>query len=223
MRLLASCWGVILVITVVSPFAVAQVTYCRSGLAISEQTPEQCRQRGRPSVTVAVPSRPTKVESLKVVQLQLETLGFHPGPSDGVLGPATIYAIRQFQRSIGLDPDGVITSELQSQLDQRTRPKGTVPNVVEALADTVAQAQFEGSQVTSPSPVSKSRWSNYDHPNIIVLTAIIFGLLAVVLGVLTGFACLVLKVTSALKNEALLRAVHPIVALVEARLSGIQH
>jgi hypothetical protein len=159
------------------------------------------------------------MESLKVIQLQLETLGFHPGPTDGVLGPATVYAIRQFQRSIGLDADGAITSELQSQLDQRTRQKGTVPRTVEALADTVAHAQFEGSQVTSPSPVSKSQSFNYDQPNVIVLTAIVFSLLAVVLGVLAGFACLVLKVASAFKNEAFLRAVHPIVALVEARLS----
>src|SRR4051794_28122512 len=113
------CWGVVLAVAWVPTSSVAQRAYCRSDLRIVEQAPEGCRQRGRPWVTVALPGRPTAMESLKLIQLQLTTLGFYPGPIDGRPGPATVYAIRKFQRSIGSDPDGAITSDLQSQLDQR--------------------------------------------------------------------------------------------------------
>ena len=42
------------------------------------------------------------------VQSALKRLGFHPGPVDGIPGRRTIRAIRNFQRILGLRPDGVI-------------------------------------------------------------------------------------------------------------------
>lgn len=42
------------------------------------------------------------------VQQQLAKLGFRPGPLDGVWGRQTIAALRAFQASRGLDPDGIL-------------------------------------------------------------------------------------------------------------------
>src|SRR5438552_663664 len=41
------------------------------------------------------------------MQKQLAVLGFRPGPIDGIFGPHTEAALKAFQRSRGLAPDGV--------------------------------------------------------------------------------------------------------------------
>jgi len=41
-------------------------------------------------------------------QKTLLTLGYSPGPIDGVLGPKTIKAIKEFQRDNSLVPDGIV-------------------------------------------------------------------------------------------------------------------
>jgi hypothetical protein len=201
MPLRTLCWSVVLAVTWVPTASVAQVAYCRSDLKIVQQAPEWCRQHGRPWVTVAVPGRPTDIESLKLIQLQLTALGFYPGPIDGRLGPATLYAIRKFQGSVGSDPDGAITSDLQSQLAQRTLPAGT--EVVEVRANAVFQPPSEQSQGTAPSRVPEiiHHVSNQDRPKLVVLTTVVLGLLAVALGGLAGVACLVVKVMGAFRNE----------------------
>lgn len=45
-----------------------------------------------------------------VLQLQkaLKSLGFNPGPLDGVFGPATERALREFQASVGIQQDGIL-------------------------------------------------------------------------------------------------------------------
>ena len=43
-----------------------------------------------------------------VIQQRLKTWGFAPGPIDGVLGPKTKAALLDFQKSKGLQPDGVV-------------------------------------------------------------------------------------------------------------------
>ena len=40
------------------------------------------------------------------MQERLSTLGFNVGGVDGVLGPATRNALREFQKSVGMIPDG---------------------------------------------------------------------------------------------------------------------
>lgn len=47
---------------------------------------------------------------MKVIQIQqaLATLGFKPGPLDGIWGRQTIAAVRAFQTSKGLDADGIV-------------------------------------------------------------------------------------------------------------------
>lgn len=44
----------------------------------------------------------------KKIQVALKNAGFNPGPADGEFGPQTLGAVRSFQRTNGLDPDGVV-------------------------------------------------------------------------------------------------------------------
>lgn len=45
-----------------------------------------------------------------VIELQkiLKSFGFNPGPIDGIFGPLTEKAVREFQMSVGLTPDGIV-------------------------------------------------------------------------------------------------------------------
>src|SRR3712207_744141 len=56
-------------------------------------------------------SRPGGSDLTREVQRRLRTLGFHPGPVDGLFGPRTERAVRDFQESRGLDPDGLVRGE----------------------------------------------------------------------------------------------------------------
>ena len=46
---------------------------------------------------------------VRALQQRLLQLGLNPGPIDGIYGPRTAAAIRQFQIMHGLDPDGRIS------------------------------------------------------------------------------------------------------------------
>ncbi len=47
-------------------------------------------------------------KDVEELQSQLRNLGFNPGPNDGIFGPETDKAAREFQKSVGLTPDGII-------------------------------------------------------------------------------------------------------------------
>ncbi len=49
--------------------------------------------------------------SAKQSQLALKSAGFYSGPVDGKFGPQTKEAVKAFQRSKGLNPDGVVGSK----------------------------------------------------------------------------------------------------------------
>ncbi|HEX4508893.1 MAG TPA: lytic murein transglycosylase [Burkholderiaceae bacterium] len=61
---------------------------------------------------LATLSRPQLID----LQTALSQHGFDSGQPDGVMGPATRNALRQFQRSIGLVPDGYPTLDLLQRL-----------------------------------------------------------------------------------------------------------
>jgi N-acetylmuramoyl-L-alanine amidase len=50
------------------------------------------------------------------LQRRLNALGFDAGREDGILGPETDQAIRQFQRNAGLTPDGIFGPETRTTL-----------------------------------------------------------------------------------------------------------
>ena len=59
------------------------------------------------------------------VQTHLHTLGFDPGPIDGIRGRRTIAAVRRFQHSRGLVADGLVgPATLRTLADHRARARG---------------------------------------------------------------------------------------------------
>lgn len=49
---------------------------------------------------------------VRALQERLNDIGLDPGPADGIYGPRTAAAIREFQASDGLVPDGRISEHL---------------------------------------------------------------------------------------------------------------
>ena len=72
------------------------------------------RLEGGPGVQAAWPRELPPLSRTQVLQMQqaLTQRGFDSGPADGMMGPATREALRRFQRSAGLPPDGYPTPEL---------------------------------------------------------------------------------------------------------------
>jgi peptidoglycan hydrolase-like protein with peptidoglycan-binding domain len=55
-------------------------------------------------------------ELIRMVQLTLKDSGFDPGPADGILGPKTRNAIKEFQLKNELEPTGEINEQTINQL-----------------------------------------------------------------------------------------------------------
>jgi N-acetylmuramoyl-L-alanine amidase len=55
------------------------------------------------------------------LQRRLTDMGFDAGRVDGVFGPSTDSALREFQRNVGLEPDGVCGPQTFRALDRLTR------------------------------------------------------------------------------------------------------
>ncbi len=52
----------------------------------------------------------------KQIQEALKAAGFDPGPIDGKVGGKTKEALKAFQQSLGLNPDGALTAETALEL-----------------------------------------------------------------------------------------------------------
>ena len=90
----------------------------------------------QPKAEIPSPPRPAPRESrplsgVEIAQLQgrLRTLGFNPGPADGVIGPRTVTAAREFQAAHGLTVTGAIDSALFDDVSvaqaKTMKPPGT--------------------------------------------------------------------------------------------------
>lgn len=62
-----------------------------------------------------------------VLELQkiLKGFGFNPGPLDGIFGPLTEKAVREFQMSVGLKPDGIVGPQTLKRLSDSARNFGS--------------------------------------------------------------------------------------------------
>ena len=63
-------------------------------------------------------------EDVRVLQGRLNVLGFDPGREDGIFGEQTARAVQEFQRNVGLPPDGIVGA---TTLDALGRLRGSTP------------------------------------------------------------------------------------------------
>jgi Putative peptidoglycan binding domain len=59
------------------------------------------------------------VANAKGVQQRLQNLGFDCGPIDGIVGPRTRGAVRNFQAKFGLPPDGILGPQTRELLKEK--------------------------------------------------------------------------------------------------------
>lgn len=71
-------------------------------------------------LTPAPASAEDRRAMIRSVQRALSDAGFDPGPSDGLMGPKTRAAVKQYQRRAGVDADGEIDAQLLQQLTAAT-------------------------------------------------------------------------------------------------------
>ena len=77
---------------------------------------------GGDEFTGEIPVRLTALTPRELVsagQTLLKDRGYNAGPSDGLVGPRTRAAVRQYQRDSGLPPTGEITLEIVARLEKR--------------------------------------------------------------------------------------------------------
>ena len=65
-------------------------------------------------------------DDVRALQRKLNALGFDAGKEDGSFGPRTDNAVREFQRNVGEEPDGIVGNETLTLLE-RMRPTETGP------------------------------------------------------------------------------------------------
>lgn len=97
------------------------------------------------------PVRPSPDATVQAIQQRLNELGYDAGPTDGLLGGRTVAAIRSFQQSIGMVPDGVISSSLLSRLNASLRNSGVSQDALGTRGGTEPR-NIE----TAPQPVRRS-------------------------------------------------------------------
>ena len=110
------------------------------------------QQASLPATDAAVdsPSLPLGHDDTLEVQNQLIALGFDPGPADGRVGPATIAAAQQYDKSRGGSGSVSIDSALLARLKQDTGPRLTYDQVA---ARSNARREAQG-PASAPAPAS---------------------------------------------------------------------
>ena len=55
-------------------------------------------------------------QTIRSVQHNLNRLGFHAGPEDGIMGAQTRRAVTAYQADMGMVPDGKLTPDLANRI-----------------------------------------------------------------------------------------------------------
>lgn len=66
------------------------------------------------------------------LQRRLLALGFNPGSTDGTYGPRTAAAVKAYQQSVGIQPDGLAGNITLARLAQGGAPQGAPGTAVQA-------------------------------------------------------------------------------------------
>jgi N-acetylmuramoyl-L-alanine amidase len=66
-------------------------------------------------------------DDVRDLQDRLATLGFNSGRTDGIFGPQTEAAVREFQRNYGIPPDGIVAARSVRALTGLPRMAGDLP------------------------------------------------------------------------------------------------
>ena len=82
---------------------------------------EEARWQLGDRVVHYVPGHLMVGDDVAELQRRLNQLGFDPGRNDGMFGPDTDQALREFQRSVGVEPDGVCGPDTFIAFDRLVR------------------------------------------------------------------------------------------------------
>ena len=96
-------------------------------------------------------------ESVTELQAMLKLLGFYSSPVDGNYQQSTADAVSAFQRSAGLNPDGVVGGETWNRLLPPSPPVNTASTTATPVSTTVSAAPPSApSTPTAPAPTAST-------------------------------------------------------------------
>jgi N-acetylmuramoyl-L-alanine amidase len=82
-------------------------------------------------------------DDVRDLQRKLNALGFDAGREDGLFGPRTDGAVRDFQRNVGEEPDGIVGPETIVALDRLRPPSGGPSRAVVREQETLRTMQAD--------------------------------------------------------------------------------
>jgi peptidoglycan hydrolase-like protein with peptidoglycan-binding domain/DNA-binding CsgD family transcriptional regulator len=121
-------------------------------------------------------SRPGGSDLTREIQRRLRALGFQPGPVDGLFGPRTERAVRDFQESRGLDPDGLVQGETLTELRGHVALEtaaDAAPDRPSADEASVSDAKDAPQVQRSPAPAPSE--GLMDDPIVLTLLMVLVG------------------------------------------------
>jgi len=130
-------------------------------LALRNEVPSMTDKDTHPKASIATSRAPETVKSsvsqstVKAAQESLRDKGYQPGPIDGIVGPKTRSAVREYQKAESLPVNGQLNSETVARLG--IQEKSVTGNFKEA-GDKVASGTREaGHELEEGKPVAAGK------------------------------------------------------------------